>query len=79
MIVRIDDASTLQANSLLRPAATWWVAQVRHALPPTIFFLVGLNLILWTKRLILQEHGIEFSGFFTALLAALLSRKGSCW
>jgi hypothetical protein len=28
----------------------------------TIFFVVGFNLILWTKRLILQEHGIEFSG-----------------
>jgi hypothetical protein len=62
-------------TSLLRRAVTWWLAQVRHALPPTIFFLVGFNLILWTKRLILQEHGIEFGGFFTALLAALLVGK----
>ena len=53
---------------LLRRVATWWLAQMRHALPPTIFFFVGFNLILWTKRLILQEHGIEFSGFFTALV-----------
>ena len=35
----------------------------------------GFNLILWTKRLILQEHGIEFSGFFTAIVAALLVGK----
>ena len=60
---------------LLRRAVTWWLAQVKHALPPTIFFLVGFNLILWTKRLILQEQGIEFSGFFTAIVAALLVGK----
>ena len=44
-------------------------------LPPTIFFFVGFNLILWTKRLVLEEHGIDFSGFFTATLAALLVGK----
>lgn len=60
---------------LLRRAVTWWLAQVKHALPPTIFFFVGFNLILWTKRLILQEHGVEFSGFFTAIVAALLVGK----
>jgi hypothetical protein len=58
-----------------RRAFTWWLAQVKHALPPTIFFFIGFNLILWTKRLILQEHGIEFSGFLTALFAALLVGK----
>ena len=60
---------------LLWRAVTWWLAQVKHALPPTIFFFVGFNLILWTKRLILQEHGIEFSGFFTAIVAAMLVGK----
>ena len=62
-------------TTLLQRVVTWWLAQVKHALPPTIFFLVGFNLILWTKRLILQEHGIEFSGFFTAIVAALLVGK----
>ena len=52
----------------LRRAFDWWLEQVKHTLPPTIFFLVGFNLILWTKRLILEEHGIEFNGFFTAML-----------
>ena len=59
----------------LRRAFDWWIAQVKHALPPTIFFFVGFNLILWTKRLILEEHGVEFGGFFTATLAALLVGK----
>lgn len=60
---------------LLRRAVTWWLSQVKHALPPTIFFFVSFNLILWTKRLILEEHGVEFSGFLTATLAALLVGK----
>src|ERR1700687_2459695 len=60
---------------LLRRGVTWWLAQVKHALPPTIFFFVGFNLIVLTKRLILEEHGVEFSGFFTAIVAALLVGK----
>ena len=59
----------------LRQAFDWWLAQVRHALPPTIFFFVGFNLILWTKHLILREHDIDFSGFVVATLAALLVGK----
>ena len=59
----------------LRRAFDWWLAQVKHVLPPTIFFFVGFNLILWTKRLILEEHGVEFSGFLTATVAALLVGK----
>jgi len=58
-----------------RHALDWWLVQMQHALPPTIFFFIGFNLILWTKRLILEEHGIDFSGFFTATVAALLVGK----
>ena len=56
-------------------ALAWWVAQAKHAFPPTLFFFIGFNLILWTKRLILEEHGVEFSGFLTAVFAALLVGK----
>ena len=48
---------------------------MKHVLPPTIFFFVGFNLILWTKRLILEEHGVEFSEFLIATLATLLVGK----
>src|SRR6478752_5540568 len=58
-----------------RWAFNWWLVQVKHALPPTTFFFIGFNLILWTKRLILEEQGIEFSGFLTATVAALLVGK----
>jgi hypothetical protein len=69
--VLIASAPTL----FLRRAFDWWFAQVKHALLPTVFFFVGFNLILWTKRLILEEHGVEFSGFLIATLAALLVGK----
>src|SRR6516164_2422783 len=59
----------------LRRAFDWWLAQVKHAVPPTIFFFLGFNLILWTKYLILEEHGIDYTGFFTATVAALLVGK----
>jgi hypothetical protein len=71
---RLTLATTAPAP-FLRRALDWWLAQVKHALPPTIFFFVGFNLFLWTKRLILEEHGVEFSGFFTATVAALLVGK----
>jgi hypothetical protein len=67
--------ATSAPAAVLRRAFYWWLAQVRHVLPPTIFFFVGFNLILWTKHLILREHGIEFSGLLTATLAALLVGK----
>src|SRR6476659_2820470 len=44
-------------------------------LPPTIFFIIGFNLILFTRWMTLQEHGIPFTNFFTATLAALLVGK----
>ena len=61
--------------SLGRRAFDWWLAQVRHVLPPTIFFFLGFNLILFTRWMTLQEHGIPLTNFFTATLAALLVGK----
>ena len=69
------NVSVFAPVSFPRRALDWWLVQMRHALPPTIFFFIGFNLILWTKRLILEEHGIDFSGFFTATVAALLVGK----
>lgn len=58
-----------------RRAFDWWLAQVKHALPPTIFFFFGFNLILFTRWMTLQEHGIPFTNFFAASFAALLVGK----
>jgi hypothetical protein len=58
-----------------RRALAWYVGEMKHVLPPTIFFFIGFNLILWTKQMILQEHHIEFSGFIVATMAALVVGK----
>ena len=48
------------------------VHEFYEVLPPTIFFFVGFNLILFTKRLILADHLIEFTGFAIATVGALV-------
>jgi len=60
---------------LWRRALDWWLAQVKHVLPPTIFFFFGFNLILFTRWMTLQEHGIPYNDFIGATLAALLVGK----
>ena len=60
---------------LWRRAFNWWLAQVKHVLPATIYFFIGFNLILFTRWMTLEEHGIPFNNFFGATLAALLVGK----
>ena len=60
---------------LWRRAFDWWLAQVKHVLPPTVFFCFGFNLILLTRWLTLREHGVPFTNFFAATLLALLVGK----
>ena len=60
---------------LWRRASQWWLVQVKHVLPPTIFFFFGFNLILFTRWETLQEQGIPFTHFFAATLLALLVGK----
>jgi hypothetical protein len=44
-------------------------------LPPTIFFFIAFSLILATKRLMLSEYGIPWTGFGEAVIGALLVAK----
>lgn len=44
-------------------------------LPPTLFFFIGFNLILFTKRLILEDYLIQYAGFFVATTSALIVGK----
>ncbi len=61
--------------SFWRRALAWYVELVKEILPPTTFFFVGFNLILWTKQMILEERGIKFGGYLAATAAALLVGK----
>jgi len=43
--------------------------------PPTIFFFVGFNLVLFTKRLFLVDYLIQYAGFLVATTSALVVGK----
>jgi hypothetical protein len=49
--------------------------ELRAVLPPTIFFFFGFNLVLLTKRLILADYLIQFTGFAIATVGALIVGK----
>src|SRR3954469_12433856 len=49
--------------------------EFRMVLPPTLFFFVGFHLVVFTTRLILAEHMIQFTGAFLAAMAALVVGK----
>ena len=44
-------------------------------LPPTIFFIIGFNLIVLTTNLILADYGAQFASFMLATAAALIVAK----
>lgn len=47
----------------------------REILPPATFFFIAFILILITKRLILSEYGISWTGFGSAFVGAFLIGK----
>jgi hypothetical protein len=49
--------------------------EFREVVPPTIFFFVGFNLVLFTKQLFLQQYLIAYTGFFIATTGALIVGK----
>ena len=49
--------------------------ELLEIIPPTIFFFVAFNVLTYTKRLMLEQYGIEFSGFVTATVGALIVAK----
>jgi len=49
--------------------------EAREALPPTIFFFVGFNLVVFTTNLLLADYAIAVSSFMLATVAALVVGK----
>jgi hypothetical protein len=54
---------------------TFFLHEFRAVLPPTLFFFLGFNLILFTKRLFLADYLIEYAGFLIATTGALIVGK----
>jgi hypothetical protein len=53
----------------------WWLHEMREILPPTIFFIVGFNLVVLTTNLILAQYKVAFASFILATTAALVVGK----
>src|SRR5246127_3523582 len=49
--------------------------EFREVLPPTIFFFVGFNFIVFTTNLLLADYAIAVSNFMLATVAALVVGK----
>ncbi len=49
--------------------------EVLEAVLPAIFFFVAFNVIAFTKKLMLEQYRIEFSGFVAATVGALVVAK----
>jgi hypothetical protein len=51
------------------------VKEFREVVPPTVFFAIGFNLILFTTKLILADYRVHFSNFMVATMLALIVGK----
>ncbi len=49
--------------------------ELAEVLPPTLFFFIAFNVITISKRLMLEQYGIKFSGFVNAAVGALIVGK----
>ncbi|QIO33481.1 hypothetical protein [Bradyrhizobium sp. 1(2017)] len=62
-------------SKLLRRWCTRIAGELRQALPPTIFFFVGFNLIVLTTNLLVASYAVAVSSFMLATVAALVVGK----
>jgi hypothetical protein len=60
---------------VVRRIGTRLLHEAREALPPTLFFFVGFNFIVFTTNLMLADYAIAVSSFMLATVAALVVGK----
>jgi hypothetical protein len=68
-------ASVPGAGAFLGRVGHFLLHEFLEILPPTIFFVIGFNLILLTTNLILADYGAQFSSFLLATAAAFVVGK----
>jgi hypothetical protein len=61
--------------NLLRRIGAFLLREFLEILPPTIFFIIGFNLIVLTTNLILADYGGQFASFMIATASALIVAK----
>ena len=68
------DVSTTVASWPAK-AGRLWLREMRHLLPPTIYFFCAFNVIVLTTNLLARTYWFALSTFLTATLLALLVGK----
>jgi hypothetical protein len=58
-----------------RRVGAFLLREFLEILPPTIFFIIGFNLIVLTTNLILADYGGQFASFMIATASALIVAK----
>ena len=56
-------------------ALTFIIRELNEMIPPTMFFVVGFNLIVLTTQLVLDDYRLQFLNFMVATTAALVVGK----
>ena len=73
--VKASAEPTFTSAGLARRAGAFLLGEFIEILPPTIFFLIGFNLIVLTTNLILADYGAQFASFMLATAGALIVAK----
>jgi hypothetical protein len=71
----IGNVKSSSDSSAVRRIGIRLVHEAREALPPTIFFFVGFNLIVLTTNLLVAQYLVAVSNFMLATLGALVVGK----
>jgi hypothetical protein len=69
------NAAVKKPAGLSRRIGARFLHEARQASPPTIFFFVGFNFVVFTTNLLLAEYAVAVSSFMLATVAALVVGK----
>ena len=69
------DVSVKKPAGVARRIGARILHEALEALPPTIFFFVGFNFIVFTTNLLLADYAVAVSSFMLATIAALVVGK----
>jgi hypothetical protein len=73
--LEVQTAPAAASAGFAHRAGAFVLHEFLEMLPPTIFFLVGFNLIVLTTNLILADYSVAFAGFILATTGALVVGK----
>src|ERR1700758_1338618 len=75
MELELPSDPTPTSAGFVRRAGAFLLHEFLEILPPTIFFIIGFNLIVLTTNLILSDYGGQFASFMIATATALIVAK----